>query len=151
MATIREYFDTDPRALAIHVDWNFSSSDGALLSQITAKIAYDFEANAKYWYFYVPAIPNLSECLSALFRSPEFSACRLGPEGDGVYVAVGHADYPVNQTTETLQFTKRVHLYLDFDITAENRTSLVAEALGRGTTFPCATANMRESDQKVKS
>ena len=52
---------------------------------MTAKIAYDFEANAKYWYFYVPAVEDLSVCLSAMFASAEFAACRLGPDGDGVY------------------------------------------------------------------
>jgi len=132
MATIREYFDTDPRVLTVHGDWRVGTSGGAILAQVTAKIAYDFEANAKYWYFYIPAITNLSESLSAIFASPDFASCRLGPEGDGVYVATGHADYSEKQSTDTLQFTKRVHLYLDFDITPANRSSLVSEVLNLG-------------------
>lgn len=132
MATIREYFDTDARALTVHGNWSFGTPDGAQLTEVIAKIAYDFEANAKYWYFYVPSISNLSECLSAIFKSTEFSACRLGPEGDGVYVEMGHFDYSERQTTETLQFTRRVHLYLDFDLTVTDRSSLVGEALKLG-------------------
>lgn len=45
---------------------------------------------------------------------------------------MGHAEYSERQSTTTLQFTKRVHLYLDFDLAPENRASLVAEVLARG-------------------
>lgn len=132
MATIREYFDTDARALTMHGNWNIGDRDGTVSAEITAKIAYDFEANAKYWYFYIPAVEELSHCLSALFHSPELAACRLGPDGDGVYVEMGHSEYSERQSTATLQFTKRVHLYLDFELTPTNRASLVAEVLAKG-------------------
>lgn len=132
MATIREYFDTDARVLTMHGAWTLGTKDGVALAEVIAKIAYDFEANAKYWYFYVPAIDDLSQCLGALFNSTEFGNCRLGPDGDGVYVEMGHAEYSERQSTATLQFTRRVHLYLDFDLTPENRASLVAELLARG-------------------
>ena len=132
MATIREYFDTDARALTVHGGWTFAKNDGTPLGEVTAKIAYDFEANAKYWYFYVPAVEDLSGCLILMFASPEFAACRFSPEGDGVYVEVGHAEYSERQSTLTLQFTKRAHLYLDFELTADNRGSLVGELLDKG-------------------
>jgi hypothetical protein len=103
-----------------------------VLAEVIAKIAYDFEANAKYWYFYVPAMADLSQCLGALFASSDLENCRLSPDGDSVYVEMGHAEYSERQSTTTLQFTKRVHLYLDFDLTQQNRTSLVAEVLARG-------------------
>lgn len=132
MATIREYFDTDARALTMHGSWTFTTRGGVTLAEVIAKIAYDFEANAKYWYFYVPVIANLSELLGALFASPDLENCRLGPDGDGVYVEVGHSEYSERQSTTTLQFTKRIHLYLDFDLTPENRASLAAELFARG-------------------
>ena len=132
MATIREYFDTDARALTLHGNWNFGAPDGTVLAEVTAKIAYDFEANAKYWYFYVPAVADLSPCLGAIFAAPAFAACQLGSDGDGVYVEMGHSDYSERQSTESLQFTKRVHLYLDFDLTQADRRSLVDEFLTRG-------------------
>lgn len=103
-----------------------------MLAEVTAKIAYDFEANAKYWYFYVPAVADLSPCLGAIFAAPAFAACQLGSDGDGVYVEMGHSDYSERQSTESLQFTKRVHLYLDFDLTQADRRSLVDELLTRG-------------------
>lgn len=132
MATIREYFDTDARALAVHGSWTFAKNGGAPICEVMAKIAYDFEANAKYWYFYVPAIEDLSACLGSIFALPEFAECRLGPAGDGVYVEMGHSEYSERLSMSTLQFTKRVHLYLDFDLTQTNRASLVEELLAKG-------------------
>jgi hypothetical protein len=45
---------------------------------------------------------------------------------------MGHAEYTERPPTTTLQFTRRVHLYLDFDLTPQNRASLVAEVLAKG-------------------
>ena len=129
MATIREYFDTDARALTLHTEWGFATADESDRFEVTAKIAYDFEANAKYWYLYIPSIPDLSTALGALFVTPELADCRLRPDGDGVSVEIGQGDYSERQSTETLQFTKRVHLYLDFELSTENRRTLVADVL----------------------
>ncbi len=132
MGTIREYFDTDARVLTMHAVWTLRTKDSVALAEVIAKIAYDFEANAKYWYFYVPAVDDLSLCLGALFDSTEFENCRFGPDGDGVYVEMGHAEYSERQSNATLQFTRRVHLYLDFDLTQENRALLVTQFFARG-------------------
>lgn len=128
MATIREYFDRDARALTVHADWPFQTRGGQFLATVIAKIALDFEANAKYWYFYVPPMDDLSGCLPTLFAAPEFAACQLGPEGDGVLVQVGHSDYSERQSSETLLFTRRVHLYLDADLRSDDRQRLVEQA-----------------------
>src|SRR5688572_2837068 len=105
MATIREYFDTDARALTVHKDWTLKSREGVQEASLVAKVAYDFEANAKYWYFYVPSGIDLSSCLSALFKTQELRDCRLGVGGDGVYMEMGHAEYSEKQSSATLQFT----------------------------------------------
>lgn len=132
MATIREYFDRDARALTAHADWLFQTRDGELLATIIAKVALDFEANAKYWYFYVPVVGDLSGCLSTLFATPEFASCQLGPESDGVLVQVGQSDYSERLSSETLQFTRRVHFYLDADLAGDDRQHLVNEAREKG-------------------
>ena len=132
MATIREYFDTDARALTIHKSWTCSPRNAATSVEIIAKIAYDFEANAKYWYIYIPENSGLSGCLGAIFATPELAACQLGREGDGALVEMGHSDYSERLSSSTLQFTRRVHLYLDFDVSVSNRNSLVTEVLAKG-------------------
>ncbi len=132
MATVREYFDTDARALTIHKSWMCGSRAALSAVEIIAKIAYDFEANAKYWYIYIPENSDLSACLGAIFATPELAECRLGPEGDGALVEMGHSGYSERLSSSTLQFTRCVHLYLDFDISPANRNSLVTEVLSKG-------------------
>jgi TIR domain len=132
MSTIRECFDTDSRILTAHKNWQLRSTDGTEIAEVVAKIAYDFEANAKYWYIYVPPVPNLSHCLNAVFSANEFINCQLGPDGDGVYVARGFAEYSELQSTDTLHFTKRVHLYIDYDASQADRSNLVKEMQIRG-------------------
>lgn len=132
MATIREYFDADVKVLTVHKNWMCSSRDGESSVEIIAKIAYDFEANAKYWYIYIPENSDLSGCLGAIFGAPELATCQLGPEGDGAFVAMGHSDYSERLTSSTLQFTKRVHLYVNIDVSATNRNGLVNEVLNKG-------------------
>jgi len=134
VGTIREYFDTAARAMTSHCEWTFKDNDNVLVATITAKIAHDFEGNAKYWYFYIPQIDDLSGCLAALFRGEDFANCRLGPD-DGVIIEVRHSDYSEAQSIKTLQFTKRVFLYLDFELTVNDRASLVSQALGLGYYF----------------
>lgn len=132
MATIREYFDTDVRLLTVHGSWIIDTPAGSNSVEVIAKKAFDFEANAKYWYFYVPEVDNLSEVLGTIFHSPEFMACQLGVDGDGVLMDMGCPEYSERQTAETLQFTRRVHLYLDFDLTTIDRSALVGGALKLG-------------------
>ena len=125
MATIREYFDTDARALTLHADWDYMTRNGQVLAQIRAKIALDFEANAKYWYFYIPEMSDVRECVAVLLASPETARCVLSSEGNPVYVETGFADYTERQNSATLVFTHRVLAYIDADLTPDLRRSLV--------------------------
>ena len=124
MANIREYFDTDVKVLAVFCDWQWRNRDGQPLATIHAKIACDLEANARYWYFFVPEISDVAGCVRALLASPETARCVLSPEGDGVYVEVGHLDYSERESSDTLVFTQRVLLYIDTDLAVEARRSL---------------------------
>lgn len=132
MATIREYFDIDVKTLSIHKDWLIHDTSGKTAATVIAKIAYDFEANAKYWYFYVPESSNLVACLAAIFRSADVENCKLGPEDDDVLIELGIGDYSERMSTTTLHFTKRVHIYLEADLTPEGRDSLVKQVLSFG-------------------
>lgn len=132
MATIREYFDTDARTLTVHKTWVVQTSADATVAEVVAKIAYDFEANAKYWYFFVPAMPNWMDLISTLLASPQVAGCQLGEEGDGALVEIGIGDYSERQSSRTLQFTRRAHLYLDVDLSLVERRSVVAQGIQKG-------------------
>ena len=109
MATLREYFETDLREMSGHKPWTFSDASGKGSIEVTAKIAYNFEANAKYWYFYIPQFPDIFGILGALLSMPEVSNCHLNADGDGLHIQSGHSGYSDVLTTDTLQFTRRVH------------------------------------------
>lgn len=132
MATLREYFDTDPRALTLHTDWTLHRGDNSPYAVVRAKIAYDLEANAKYWYLFVPDVPDPLPAVDYLLGLAQVKACTLAPEGDGVEAETGFADDPDRQSTTTLIFTGRVLLYLDRAMTGEERQAIKNLGEGRG-------------------
>lgn len=125
MATLREYFDTDSKDLTIHKDWTLSDRSGSEIGKVRAKISYSFEANARYWYFFIPSHPDLLGVVASILSMPEVRRCVLGPEGDGVVVLAGFANDPDQQSNETLVFTGRVHLYIDDAIAPEQRAAIL--------------------------
>ncbi|MGO9174032.1 MAG: toll/interleukin-1 receptor domain-containing protein [Rhodomicrobium sp.] len=124
MGTIREYFDTELREMAVHKDWQLRSVDGAHVANIVAKIAYNFDANAKYWYFFVPQELDAKSSLAAIMKTPETEKRVLGPDGDGLYVETAFANYSERQNNSTLIFTRRINLYVDADLTPLSRQEL---------------------------
>lgn len=121
MATVREYFDTDPRALTVHKEWTFTPSETGEAIPVCAKIAYDVHANARYWYFYIPHSKTLGPVLFSALRAPETEACTLGPTDDGI---AARFDWHVNNPptrTEDLRFTRRIYLYVDANLDAQSR------------------------------
>jgi len=127
MATIREYFDTDlNKCLSAHVDWQMRSDSDASLPPIRARISQDFDANAKYWSFFISDRADVVEYANAIFRMPETKRCVLCGESDSVYVEMGFADYSGRATSETLVFTQRVFLYVDAQLSEELRNQLVS-------------------------
>ena len=112
MATIREYFDSDPHVITPHVitvhrDWQFATIDGRQIGDVRVKIAYAFVANAKYWYVFISAQLDSHAVVEALLEKPEFLACTLGPDGDGIEAQMSHSDYSERESSSTLMFTKK--------------------------------------------
>ena len=151
MATIREYFDTDARVLTWHGSWSVPTSTGAGFAEIIAKVAYDFEGNSKYWYIYIPATVDLPRCLEALYALSELRDCRLTGDSDAVQVQTGQMGYSELQSSQTLVFTKRIQLYLDFTLNENSRALLVKDALTHGyflSIRDCDYARTRSENEK---
>ena len=125
MATIREYFETDPKALTTHRDWEYRSSDGQPIANVRAKIALNFDANAKYWYFYIPETKDVHDCIATLLAQTETAECVLSPEGDAAHVTTHLGGYTDFQTSKTLVFTRRLLIYIDENLTPSVRKGLV--------------------------
>lgn len=127
MATIREYFDTDlNKCLSAHVDWQMRTESETSSPSVRARISQDFDANAKYWSFFIPDGADVVAYAAAIFRTPETSRCVLSGESDSVYVETGFADYSERATSKTLVFTQRIFLYVDADLPSELRKQLVS-------------------------
>jgi hypothetical protein len=127
MATLREYFDTDfSKYLSLQADWPLNAANGDTHLPISAKIVQDIDANAKYWAFFVPAGPPVSSCLHALFRMSQLQHCVLTPEGDGIEITLGYAWDSEIASSSTLVFTRRILLYIDSVLTAEDRQQIVS-------------------------
>jgi hypothetical protein len=125
MATIREYFDTDlNRCLSAHADWQMTTEAEQALPPVRARISQDFDANAKYWSFFIPEGVDVVEYANAIFNAPETKGCVLSRDGDAVYVEMGFADYTERATSDTLVFTKRVFLYVDHHLSQHSREAL---------------------------
>ena len=125
MATLREYFDTDlNKCLSQHKPWGIKDENNNEFEPITARISQDFDANAKYWSFYVPPDGNLGIYIHAIFNTPEVKSCVLGPQGDGVLVMTGFHDYSEQASSESLVFTNRIFLYLDYELAQGERARI---------------------------
>ncbi len=133
MATIREYFDTDlNRCLSAHVDWQIRGVTDTSSPPIRARISQDFDANAKYWSFFIPDGADVVGYANAILNTPETSRCVLSGESDSVYVEMGFADYAERATSETLVFTRRIFLYVDALLPAALREQLVSQGNHQG-------------------
>ncbi len=131
MATIREYFDTDPRSLTLHGEWNISDTRGSELGSIIAKIAYDFVGNARYWFFYVPQGSD-SSAIPLILDSPETNACILKSDGDGILAEMTFSDLNEGMRSDTLVFTKRIFIYIDELLDAASKAQVMKLGQQRG-------------------
>lgn len=130
MATLREYFDTDPKALTYHKDW-ILRAEGADELRVVAKIHYEFLAGAKHWSFYFPSEARPS-AIEAILAADETSRCELSSD-DGLETRLGHASQPDEMlSSNDLVFTGLVTVYFDGPIDTHYRKHLQSVAAAHG-------------------
>lgn len=132
MATVREYFDTDVKTGSLHTTWQLDLFDGTPVIDVVAKIAVDFNADAKYWCFFVPRVVEAEACIRALLNAPETRECKLGADGDGAVMRFcGAGDTQMHASTG-LVFTGRVNIYIDAELGPQAVEDLKSFAATRG-------------------
>lgn len=124
LATIREYFDSDTKLMTIHKDWLLS---GSLATTVIAKIAWDSDANARYWSFFVPDHPQITTIISSILSSKETKHCFLFENGDNAQVLAGFSEYPPMLSSSSLKFTGRVFFYVNADLGLAGRLTVENE------------------------
>jgi len=133
MATLREYFDTDlNKNLSIHKPWLMKDKHGVELPSIIARIYQDFDANAKYWAFFIPSGVDIEGYVNTILQIKETRECILGPEGNGVEIWTGFADYSEKTPSSTLIFTNRIFLYIDASLTEQERRNITTQGEWNG-------------------
>jgi len=132
MTTIREFYDSACKHMSIGNVRESRRSDGSNNCEVHAKIAYDFEANAKYWYFFVPDHQDARGVILSLLLDANTQACRMTPEGDGVQVSYGSQVHSAQYSNETLRFTGRVHVFVDTVVSTQSQFELSQVAKQKG-------------------
>ena len=79
MATLREYYDSDHPVLRHYTEWTLTTPQGEL--RVVATIHYDFDTNAKYWSFYVPACSDPIRVCTSLLNQPHVGCILVHPAG----------------------------------------------------------------------
>jgi len=127
MATLREYYDTDfNKGLSTHRSWEMNDADGNLVNKIVARTHWDFDANAKFWSFFLPNDPGYLGFISAILSTQEVYNCCLSGDKPSVNVSSGYYDYSEKAESADLVFTSRIFFYVDYDV-PENERKKIAE------------------------
>jgi hypothetical protein len=126
MASLHEYFVRDARDLTTQQSFTITV-DGSAIGEIIAKLHFDFNANAKYISFYIPAFDEVTcpEAL-ALQKLPEIL---MWPETQ-VGVTLSRGSEHIQGSS--LVFTGRVYLYSERPISDELKRTLEAQAQTQG-------------------
>jgi hypothetical protein len=107
MASLYEYFVKDgSQNLTMHREWQIQEQDGQVIEGIVARLHFDFEANAKYASFYIPASDRVS-CPEAMVLNKLNEV--LGWPETQVAVQAGFGSERFD--ARDLVFTGRVYLY----------------------------------------
>lgn len=109
MGKVREYYDTDAKALNAQSEWQFNSAQNNTIN-ILGKISYVFEQYSKYWSFYIPENVAI-DIAFAILSMPNVVKCIISE--DEPQQIVGFADSPERVNLFDSVFTGRVYLYID--------------------------------------
>lgn len=133
MATLREYFDKDgSRTLCIHNTFTISSENGEPLLDVIGRVHLDFESNGKYVSFYIPSTDKVycpaRMALTSLDKVLNFT--------QGILIEGGYS-YDEKMTASDMDFTGRIFIYSEDDMSEENISYIrqQSEKLGHNVKF----------------
>lgn len=115
MTTIREYFDTDAKALNAQSAWEVKNKDGSNSIIVIGKISYRIDEYIKYWSLYFPKNSTI-DYIKYIISLQEVVQCHF--EGEPSQT-IGYVDNPEKYNLEDFQFTKRIYIYIDEVLTNE--------------------------------
>ena len=127
MATLKEYFLNDGQSnLTSHKEWTLQDGNGRPLGTVIARLHLDFEANALFVSFYIPAMDDVA-CPEAIVLREVSSVLAFR---ENVVVSMG---FPADMHNGSdLVFTGQIYLYSERPVSTEDRERLNREATAAG-------------------
>lgn len=127
MATLKEYFLNDAKSnFTSHEEWTIGDVDGRQFGNVIARLHFDFEANALFVSFYIPAMDEVV-CPEAIVLR---DVSKVLAFRDKTVVSVGFP--PDMHQGSDLVFTGQIYLYSERPVRIEDRERLRSEATAAG-------------------
>jgi TIR domain len=128
MASLQEYFVKDgAQNLTTHQEWPLTDSDGVRFGTATARLHFDFDANAQYISFFIPEMPDVV-CPEAIVLN-KVQEILSWPN---TQVAVNAGFGKETKDYCELVFTGQIYLYSERPVVEEHKVRLSAEARAAG-------------------
>ncbi len=128
MASLHEYFVKDgAQNLTTHQKWPLTDSDGVIFGTATARLHFDFDANAQYISFFIPEMPSVA-CPEAIVLNKVQEILRWPNTQVGVSASFGNE---IKDCRE-LVFTGQIYLYSEQPVAEGHKVRLLAEARAAG-------------------
>jgi hypothetical protein len=123
MATVFEYFVMHS-SNCVRRDMEVPDQEDR--KPIVAQQNHEFEANAKYWCYFLPGGYDLISILTWVFDLAVTQECHLFAPGEfGSSFSLHDNEYPEVLSTDTAVFTRRIWLYIDETVDNNLRARLI--------------------------
>jgi len=118
MTTIREYFDTDQKALNAQREWELKGEDDSVVINIKCKLSYKIEDKLKFLSLFFPKESNLNT-IKYILDTNEIRSGKIDKFED--IQEVRYIDCPESTKLSECTFVKNIFIYIDRIINDEER------------------------------
>lgn len=120
MTTVREYFDTDAKALNAETSWEINS-DGIIFN-VLCKLSYKFEEKIKYFSLFFPKESNI-RCIMHILNQKEIQTGSID-ENEKIIQTVGYTDSPERINFSDFSYVKNIIIYIDRIVSLQEKNQL---------------------------
>lgn len=123
MTTIKDYFNTDAKALNAQAEWEVNPSDGSSIINVIGKISYQIDEHIRYWSFYFPENSNI-DSIKYIISMPNVALCIISE--DEPTQEIGYVDSPERYQLDDFHFTSRILIYIDQVLQDEQKEEIAS-------------------------
>jgi hypothetical protein len=120
MTTVREYFDTDAKALNAETLWEMNSE--GIIFNVLCKLSYKFEEKIKYFSLFFPKESNI-HCIMHILNQKEIQTGSI--DQNEKIQTVGYSDNPERIKLSEFSYVKNIFIYIDRILSIQEKTQLI--------------------------